>query len=217
MLSGLSPLTSMLCNAIISGVVVSIIIQLIVAPLRPIKSRAPFAVLRRRLRPFITTSLIVQFLSLVGLMLCFVPGIVVSVLYALYIPVVIVEGRRNWAALYRSQTLVRRTPGTVILIGLVQVTILIVVSVILGNVNLIQESPDFGARLLNRLRYLSNILLVPLFSIGIGLLYLKTRQAGGETLKETLAQFEEEEVPHRKWQMRMRERLPMLDRPGSQI
>jgi serine/threonine protein kinase len=216
MLSGLSVLTSILCNVIISGVVVSIIIQLIVAPLRPIQSRAAFAVLRRRLRPFITTSLIAQFLFLVGLMLCFVPGIVVSVLYALYVPVVIVEDRRNWAALYRSQTLVRRTPGTVILIGLVQAAILIVVSVILGNVNLIQESPDFGARLLGRLRYLSNILLVPLFNIGIGLLYLKTRQVGGETLKETLAQFEEEDAPRRKWQMRMRERLPMLDRPGSQ-
>jgi hypothetical protein len=31
-------------------------------------------------------------------------------------------------------------------------------------------------------------------------------------LKEMLAQFEEEETPRRKWQMRIRERRLMLDR-----
>jgi hypothetical protein len=36
---------------------------------------------------------------------------------------------------------------------------------------------------------------------------LKTRQIGGETLKEALSQFEEEDTPRTKWQMRMRERL----------
>jgi serine/threonine protein kinase len=209
-------LVSLPCGFIVSGVIVPTIIQLIVAPLRPIQSRAAFAMLRRRLRPFITTSLLWTLLFFGGFILCFVPGFVVAVLYALYAPVVIVENLRNWAALRRSQSLVRRAPLTAILIVLVQFAIPVAVSAIFGSTRLIEENPDFGARLLSRLTILSNVLTMPLIVITAVLLYLKTRQAGGETLKEMLAQFEAEEAPRRKWQMRMRERLPMLDRPGSQ-
>jgi serine/threonine protein kinase len=214
----LSDFISVLCNVIIMGVIVPIIIQLIVAPLRPIQIRAAFAVLRRRLRPFITTAMLVLLLSFGGFVLFVLPFFVVAVLYALYPPIVIVENLKNWAALRRSQTLVRRAPGTAILIVLVQFAIPTVIALILGenSASFIVESPDFGARLLGRLTALLNILLLPLITISTVLLYLKTRQAGGETIKETLAQFEEEEAPRRKWQMRMRERLPMLDRPGSQ-
>jgi hypothetical protein len=78
-----------------------------------------------------------------------------------------------------------------------------------------KESPDFGTQLLGRLSILSYILTAPLITIISVLLYLKTRQAGGEMLKEILAQFEEEETPRRKWQMRIRERRLMLDRPSA--
>ena len=50
------------------------------------------------------------------------------------------------------------------------------------------------------------VLIITLSAILTALLYLTTRQAGGETLKETLSQFEAEEMPNRKWQQRMRER-----------
>ena len=90
------------------------------------------------------------------------------------------------------------------------------VSLILGEnaFSLFKESPDFETQLLSRLSILSNLLTVPLITIIAVLLYLKTRQAGGETLKEILAQFEEEEAPRRKWQMRIRERRLMVDRPS---
>jgi serine/threonine protein kinase len=212
----LSFLVSALCNAIVSGVVVPVIIQLIVTPLRPIQSRAAFALLRRRLRPFITTSLLVILLTNFGIILCIAPGLIMMVMYALYVPVVIIENLRNWAALRRSQTLVRRAPGSAILLLLVRFAIPISVSLILGKklVGVFEESPDFETQLLSRLSILSNLLTVPLITIIAVLLYLKTRQAGGETLNEALAQFEKEEAPRRNWQMRIRERRLMLDRPS---
>jgi serine/threonine protein kinase len=211
-------LINLLCGVVVLGMIVPIIIQLIVAPLRPINIRAAFAVLRRRLRPFVTTALLVMLLSFGGLVLLIVPFFVLAVLYALYPPVVIVENLKNWAALRRSQTLVQRAPGTVILTVLMQYAIPAAVGGIVGGIlsSLLKESAPFGANLLGSLAVLSNVLLMPLIAINMTLLYLNTRQAGGETIKETLAQFDEEEAPRRKWQMRMRERLPMLDRPGSQ-
>jgi serine/threonine protein kinase len=215
----LSLLINIPCGVIISGIIVPIIIQLIVTPLRPINIRAAFAVLRRRLRSFVTTSLLVTILFFGGLLLFLVPGFVVTVLYALYPPVVIVDNLKNWTALRRSQTLLRRAPGTAILTVLVQYAIPASVGAIVGAFfsRLIKENPYLGASLIDGLMTFSTVMLMPLIAINMTLLYLKTRQAGGETIKETLAQFEEEEAPRRKWQMRMRERLPMLDRPGSQI
>ncbi len=212
----LSFLVSGLCNAIISGVVVPIIIQLIVTPLRPIQSRAAFALLRRRLRPFITTSLLVIPLTYVGMLLCIVPGLIMSVMFALCLPVVIIENLRNWAALRRSQTLVRRAPGGATFLVLLKFAIPASATLIFGPkfVRVFNENPEFGPYLLSTLSILSNLLTVPLITIISVLLYLKTRQAGGETLKEILAQFEEEETPRRKWQMSIRERRLMLDRPS---
>jgi hypothetical protein len=51
------------------------------------------------------------------------------------------------------------------------------------------------------------ILLISLSSIIVALLYLKTRQAGGENLRDMFSQFEETEHPRKKWQERVRQRL----------
>jgi hypothetical protein len=51
------------------------------------------------------------------------------------------------------------------------------------------------------------ILMTSLSSIIIALLYLKTRQAGGENLRDLFSQFEETEHPRKKWQERVRNRL----------
>ena len=51
------------------------------------------------------------------------------------------------------------------------------------------------------------ILLTSFSSIIIALLYLKTRQAGGENLRDLFIQFEETEHPRKKWQERVRQRL----------
>ena len=64
------------------------------------------------------------------------------------------------------------------------------------------------------LESLLQVLLLPLqiivtsfTAIIIALLYLKTRQAGGESLLDLLAQFEETDQPRKKWQERVRQRL----------
>ena len=64
------------------------------------------------------------------------------------------------------------------------------------------------------LESLLQVLLLPLqiivtsfTAIIIALLYLKTRQAGGESLQDLLAQFEESDQPRKKWQERVRQRL----------
>ena len=51
------------------------------------------------------------------------------------------------------------------------------------------------------------ILLISLSSIIISLLYLKTRQAGGESLHDLIEKFEETDKPRKKWQERVRQRL----------
>jgi serine/threonine protein kinase len=61
---------------------------------------------------------------------------------------------------------------------------------------------------------LMQIILLPLqifvtsfTAIIFALLYLKTRQAGGESLEDLLAKFEETDQPRKKWQERVRQRL----------
>ncbi len=60
-----------------------------------------------------------------------------------------------------------------------------------------------------------SILLSSFSSITFALLYLKTRQAGGESLSDLLAQFEVAERPRNKWQNRIRERLLQSGRTPS--
>jgi serine/threonine protein kinase/NADH:ubiquinone oxidoreductase subunit 3 (subunit A) len=52
-----------------------------------------------------------------------------------------------------------------------------------------------------------SIILGSFSSITFALLYLKTRQAGGESMSDLLAQFESAERPRSNWQKRVRERL----------
>jgi hypothetical protein len=51
------------------------------------------------------------------------------------------------------------------------------------------------------------ILIASLSAIIWALLYLKTRRAGGESMKDLLEKFEETDRPVKKWQERVRQRL----------
>lgn len=51
------------------------------------------------------------------------------------------------------------------------------------------------------------IVVISFTAIIIALLYLKTRQAGGESLHDLLSKFEESDKPRTKWQERVRQRL----------
>ena len=51
------------------------------------------------------------------------------------------------------------------------------------------------------------IVVISFTAIIVALLYLKTRQAGGEPLIDLLSKFEDTEHPTKRWQERVRERL----------
>lgn len=53
----------------------------------------------------------------------------------------------------------------------------------------------------------THILVTSFSAIIIALLYLKTRQAGGESMQDLLEQFEDAERPKSKWQQRVQDRL----------
>ncbi len=67
---------------------------------------------------------------------------------------------------------------------------------------------------LTLLETLLQILLLPIqvfvssfTAIIVALLYMKTRQAGGESMRDLLSKFEENDQPRKKWQERVRQRL----------
>jgi hypothetical protein len=60
-----------------------------------------------------------------------------------------------------------------------------------------------------------SILFSSFFAIIVALLYLKTRQAGGESMQDLLSQFEETDQPDSNWQRRVRERLIQSGRMTS--
>jgi hypothetical protein len=53
---------------------------------------------------------------------------------------------------------------------------------------------------------LLNVFVTPVTAIMASLLYIKTRQAGGESLKDASDQFEALDIPRSKWQARMKSR-----------
>jgi len=200
-------------TAVISGVTSIIVVQLAVAPLRPVKLRQAIAVLRKRWRPFISTMIRVILRFIGGYLLFIVPGLVMQVRYALYAPVVLIEGLEKKAALRRSRDLVSRSWRTVIIVSILQVVIPMTVSVLVGRIHI-----GFGANVarnsLQRQLWqqavgLINIFIVPLISIVPALLYLKMRQLGGEALSGALTQVEEVDAQRSQWQQRMRTRLSL--------
>ena len=205
-----------LAAASISGMTAVIVTQLTAAPLRPVELRTAFAVLKRRWRPFLKTSLLVTLRIIVGFILGIIPGIVMYIRYALYAPVVLIEGLSGKAARLRARHLASRSWRTVIIIAVLQFLIPMLVSTLVGQLSFgisITDTPkrqvSITRDVFRELSGLFNIFVAPLISIVPALLYLKMRQLGGETLNEALAQIEAVETKSSEWQRRMRTRLSL--------
>ena len=201
----------MVAGAVISGVTAVIITQLSAAPLRPVKLREAFAVLRRRWRAFVKTMLLVTLRIFLTSCLLFVPGIIAWIRYFLYAPVVLLEGLEKKAAMKRARQLASRSWRTMILAAILQVVIPMTVSLLVGRIRIgTNLKPDgLAHQLYQQVLSLVNIFVMPLISIVPALLYLKMRQLGGESLNVALAQFEEGEDKQSAWQQRMRTRLSL--------
>jgi len=198
-----------LTASIITSVTAIIVTQLAVAPLKPVELRSAFAVLRRRWRPFLRTAIRVSLRIILGYVLLIVPGIVMTVRYLLYAPVVLMEGLEKKAALKRARALASRSWRTVIVVMLLQFLIPMMVGIITSRLAGVSRGVHLSTRIkiTTHLGSLVNIFVLPLMAIVPALLYLKMRQMGGETLNEVMAQIEDAECARSQWQQRMRSRL----------
>jgi serine/threonine protein kinase len=221
LLALLSFIVNFLANSVIVGMTVLIVMQLIMAPLRPIQVREALAVLKSRWRPFLSTSIRLSIRILLGFtlgaFLLFIPGLVIMIRYTLYVPVVLIEGLEKKAALHRARELMRRSIPTVTIVVLLQFIIPFIVSTIVGRFAFagIRDKNAFAPKIYIRLAALFNIFVIPLISIIGALLYLKMRQIGGEPLKDILEHLEVGDRPRSQWQQRMRERLSLNTRASK--
>ena len=200
----------------VSAATVPVVVQLMIAPLRPVRISTALAALKRRWRVFVVTSLLVTTLILLGSILLIVPGVVLAFLFVLSAPVVMMEQHGVWGTLRRSRTLSRRAFGTALVITLVQFVLPILVWKAAVTTELTLELHDdwnpkhfgfnFSMSAWSSLWQFLNVFITPLTAIMTSLLYLKTRKAGGESLRDASDQFEALDIPRSRWQARMRSR-----------
>lgn len=209
----------------VSAATVPVVVQLMIAPLRAIRLKSIFAALRRRWRIFAVTSLLVMTLILVGSLLLVIPGLIAAIIYGLYGPVVIMEQQGVRGTLRRSRILSRRALLTVLVITVIQFALPIVIGKAAVSTDITFQLKDdwspkqFGFSFSmsggSIFAQLLNVLVTPLTTIMASLLYLKTRKAGGESLRDASDQFEALDIPRSKWQARMKSRLTSTHAPTS--
>jgi serine/threonine protein kinase len=209
----------------VSAATVPVVVQLMIAPLRPVRFKSFVPALKRRWRIFAVTSLLVMTSILVGSVLFVIPGLIAASVYGLYAPVVIMEQHGVRGTLRRSRTLSRRAFGTVLVITLLQFALPILIWKIAVKTDLTLKLNDnyspkeFGFSFSisggSAFYQLFNVFITPLTAIMASLLYLKTRKAGGESLRDASDQFEALDIPRSKWQARMKSRLTNTHAPTS--
>ncbi|HYO92716.1 MAG TPA: protein kinase, partial [Pyrinomonadaceae bacterium] len=207
----LSIIANFLSASVIAAVTVVVVIQLTIAPLKPIDIRASFGALKRRWKPFLRTSLRVTIMIMLGFLIVLIGAFFMMMRYALWAPVVLVEGLEKRAAIKRTKELVRRSRRTVIFVLLIQLASPMFIGWIVGwsAAGAAKGQAHLSPSVLEKITPIINLFITPLFSIMTALLYLKTRQLGGESLKHSIDQLENEEMPRSRWQQRMRSRLTM--------
>jgi hypothetical protein len=201
----------------ISGVTAIIVTQLAVAPHKPVELRAAFRVLRTRWRPFLSTGIRVSLRILIGFILLVIPGIVMTIRYSLWAPVVLMEGLEKKAALKRARALASRSWRTIIFAMCIQFLVPVLVGGIFGAVvggTAAKKVGHLRVEITSQVSALVRIFVLPLMSIVPALLYLKMRQFGGETLNDVIGQIEKVEGTRSDWQQRMRTRL-IVNTPSS--
>jgi serine/threonine protein kinase len=198
-----------------SAAVVPVVVQAIVAPLQVIPARAAWIALRRRWFPFALATVLVVTGTLLGSLFLLVPGLLFALGHALYAPVIIIEGLPVGAALRRARALARRARSTVLIIAVLQFALPIMVWIASVDFNVTLnldehwQPHEFGFGFATSgdvvLYQLINVVITPLTGIMTALLYLKTRHASGESLREAAERLAGVDVPRSRWQMRMRQ------------
>ena len=223
-LSLLNMCVSFFVAGCILGLTTRVVTQVLVAPLRPLRLRPAFAALRKRLRALALTSFVFSLMTVLGFLLCALPGFYILFNFYLVTPVVMMEELRGRAAFRRAKELAARSRRTVVTVILLQLFTPFAVAVAVAFFAAVTAKAFSSGQLhvrtfvplFNTIFQLSQMPLIFLLgsfsSIVTALLYWKTRLAGGETLREAFREFEDEELPDRNWQKRMRERLHLTTR-----
>jgi serine/threonine protein kinase len=216
-----SVVAKFLTGSIISGVTAIIVTQLAVMPMKPVTLRSAFNVLRKRWRPFIKTGALLALRILLGWIACVVPGLVMTIRYYLWAPVVLMEGLETKAARLRARSLASRSWRTIILVFVIQLILPILInSIAAGLIGLkIKEQSHAGLRfkVITQFAELIQVFVLPLIYIVPALLYLKMRQLGGETLTDVMAQLENVEGASSLWQQRMRSKLTVTPQSRTPV
>jgi hypothetical protein len=266
---------SLFCGSILVGTVTWLVTQIMAFPLKPVSLRPAFEEAGRKWKKLAGTSLLSGFFIFLGFAFCGVPGVVLSVIWALAAPVVMMESLRGFAALKRSKNLVKRSPRTTTATIIMMFFIPVVSSLFIAffakavvkefspepdepaisrassqtssgetvtntdkeenitinigpnkgvDIKSDKEQTDEGARLryafreaLTQIIYLPiSIVFVSFFTIVVALLYLKTRQIGGESMQDLLIQFEETDQQRSNWQKSIRQRIEQSGKQTSQ-
>src|SRR5579885_1296364 len=174
--------SNFIAASVIVGMTALMVTQLQLAPLRPLQLRTASVILRRRWRPYLRTGLGVLVRILIGYVLFIIPGFVMTIRYSVYAPVVLLEGLAKKAALRRARELASRSWRTVIGVAALQFCIPMVVGALLGALLSGGPKNTHGGvvftfhQLPALLAPLANIVITPLTSIMMALLYLKLRQ-----------------------------------------
>ncbi|KAF0249606.1 MAG: serine/threonine protein kinase bacterial [bacterium] len=200
-------LSCLFTETVVHAAFVPAVAQVLITPFKSISVRNIFVELKKNIVPILTTNIVFEIYLLFWLCLFVIPGLKAMLDYILFKPVIMMEGLKNGAALTRSKVLVNRLPMVTFKVVAIKVflTLLLGVNFTTVTKTLSYNGLDLSLKLSSpTFLSLSGIVLItPILSISIALLYFKLRQAGGETLKEALGQFGED-TPRSKWQMKMR-------------
>jgi serine/threonine protein kinase len=200
----------------VTAATVPVVVQLMIAPLKAVRIRDALKAVKRRWRVFAIASLLLMTSILVGSILFVLPGLVLAVLFALYAPVAIMEEAGVRATLRRSRQLSMKALLSVVVITILQFALPILVWRIAIKTDVtLKLNDDFSPKQFgfnistsgrSALYQLLNVFVTPLTAIMISLLYMKTRKAGGELLKDASDSFEATDLPRSRWQTKMRTR-----------
>ena len=178
---------------IVPAAVAPLVVQAFVTPLQPPSLRIVSTALRRRWRTLLAATALLAVMIAAWSLLLIVPGVIVAFAHVLYAPVVVLEQTSAAAALRRARRLAKRSWTTVVNITLLQFALPVLVW-------FAAVDPDFVFRLdeqwqpqemgfaisgswTSALYQLLNVFVAPLTGTMTALLYLKSRQAGGESLQ----------------------------------
>ena len=211
---------------IVSAALAPLVAQSIVSPLQELKLATAWRALRRRWWTLAVTTAIVTASTFVGTLLFVAPGVLVATMHVLYAPVAVMENEGVIRTLRRARGLAWRSWSTVAIITVLQFALPVVVWMLSvdGSFELTLDDnwqlKQFGFGLsmsgTSGLYQLLNIFITPLTATMTALLYLKTRQAGGESLKAIVERVTRGEVVRSKWQARVHSHAAQVDTPPAQ-